>query len=362
MDMIICNAMPVYHEAPVSPMLLKDNTEKVLEALFKEPAGIRYLIVPEGGWVWDKPEGLTIIETRHKSGFTYGNDSALKKVAEGEKPIPLCPNDGFRSGDCRVVTVEELLNAGKKKVYVAGKAEKKGILDLDRTITPADILAAAGVQGKFKTMYFGHPMGVFINESRLDQPVELTTDYIEILNESDCMLDYLLKTADRYGREACGRCVFGHEGVFQIRMLLTDMTLKKGKLSDLDLMLELCHEMKRQSLCEAGFSIANTVESALECFKSEIEEHITRKSCKAGVCQKFLTFHILPDICTGCTECLDVCEDEAILGKKKFIHVIDQNECSGCGDCIEACEENAIIRAGADKPKCPKKPVPCKRI
>jgi NADH-quinone oxidoreductase subunit F len=360
MDVIICNAMPVYHEAPVSPTLLKDNKEKVMEALLKEPANIRYLIVPKGGWIWDKPEGLTIIETSHKSGFTYGNDSALKKVIEGEKPIPFCRNDELISHESRVVTVEELLHEERKSVYIGGKAEKKGFLDLDRNITPGDILAASGVEGDFKAMYFGHPMGIFINESMLDQPMELTTDYIEILNETDCMLDFLLKTADRYGKEACGRCVFGHEGVFQIRMLLTDMTLKKGKISDLDLMLELCHEMKGQSLCEAGVSIANTVESALEHFKSEIEEHITRKSCKAGVCQKFLTFHILPDLCTGCNECSDVCEDDAILGKKKFIHVIDQDECSGCGDCIDACEEKAIVRAGAVKPKCPKKPIPCK--
>ena len=177
---------------------------------------------------------------------------------------------------------------------------------MDRKITPSDILAATGVQGSFKTMYFGH------------------------------------------------------EGVFQIRMLLTGMSLKKGKISDMDLLLELCHEMKLQSLCESGFSIANTVESALDHFKNEIEEHIIRKSCKAGVCQKFLTFHILPDLSTGGTECLDVCEDDAILGKKRFIHVIHQEECTGCGDCIEACAENAIIKAGADKPKCPKKPVPCK--
>ena len=360
MDIIICNAVPAYHEAPVSPKLLKENKENIVKALLREPANIHYLIVPKDGWGWDKPEGLTIIEASHKSGFTYGNLSALKKVSEGEKPIPLFRNDAFTVGECMVVSVEELLNAGKKNVYVGGKAENKGFLDFGRITTPGEILASSGVQGNFKAMYFGHPMGIFINETMLNQPMELTTDYIEILNETDCMLDFLLKTADRYGKEACGRCLFGHEGVFQIRMFLTDMTLKKGKISDLDLMLELCHEMQQQSLCEAGVSIANTVESALEHFKSEIEEHITRKSCKAGVCQKFLTFHILPDLCTGCNECSDVCEDDAILGKKKFIHIIDQDECSGCGDCIDACEEKAIIIAGAVKPKCPKKPIPCK--
>lgn len=360
MDIIICNAVPAYHEAPVSPKLLKENKKNIVKALLREPANIHYLIVPKDGWGWDKPEGLTIIEASHKSGFTYGNLSALKKVSEGEKPIPLCRNDTFTAGESKVVTVEELLNAGKKNVFVGGKAENKGFLDFGRITTPAEILASSGVQGNFKAMYFGHPMGIFINETMLNQPMELTTDYIEILNETDCMPDFLLKTADRYGKEACGRCLFGHEGVFQIRMFLTDMTLKKGKISDLDLMLELCHEMKQQSLCEAGVSIANTVESALEHFKSEIEEHITRKSCKAGVCQKFLTFHILPDLCTGCNECSDVCEDDAILGKKKFIHIIDQDECSGCGDCIDACEEKAIIIAGAVKPKCIKKPIPCK--
>lgn len=359
-DMIICNAVPVYEEAPVSSMLLKENRKKVLESLLMTPARTRCLIVPEGEWTGDKPEGLTVIESEDKAGFTYGNHSALKKVAEGEKPIPTCGNGPFSSGENRVVTVEELLN-DNKKVYVGGKAVKTGFLNLKRKTTPGEILAAAGVQGIFKAMYLGHPMGIFINETMLDQPVELTTDYIEILNETDCILDYLMKTADRYAKESCGRCTFGHEGVFQIQMILTDILLKKGKVSDLELVLDLFREMKQQSLCEIGFSIANAAESAVDGFKSEIEEHITRKSCKAGVCRKFLTFHILPDLCTGCGECMDACEDDAILGKKKFIHVIDQDECTQCGSCLKACEEQAIIKAGVDKPKGPKKPVPCKR-
>ena len=58
---------------------------------------------------------------------------------------------------------------------------------------------------------------------------------------------------------------------------------------------------------------------------------------------------------------VDVCEDDAILGKNKFVHVIDQDECTLCGKCFEACEEGAIVWAGAEKPKCPKKPIPCKK-
>ena len=74
-----------------------------------------------------------------------------------------------------------------------------------------------------------------------------------------------------------------------------------------------------------------------------------------------MTYHIIAANCIGCGECLDVCEDDAILGKKKFVHIIDQDECIQCGKCMEACEEEAIVLAGAVKPRCPKKPIPCKR-
>ena len=91
------------------------------------------------------------------------------------------------------------------------------------------------------------------------------------------------------------------------------------------------------------------------------DEHISKKGCRAGVCKKFMTYHILASKCIGCGECMDACEDEAILGKKKFVHVIDLNECTLCGKCMDVCDEDAIVMAGAKKPKCPAKPIPCKR-
>jgi NADH-quinone oxidoreductase subunit F len=118
--------------------------------------------------------------------------------------------------------------------------------------------------------------------------------------------------------------------------------------------------MKIQCLCDIGSATASSVITAFDSFKEEIEGHITKKACKAEVCSKFVTYHILPDKCTGCNECQDACEDDAILGKKKFIHVIDQDECIQCGKCLKACDEEAIVKAGAIKPKGIKKPMPCK--
>jgi ferredoxin len=358
-DIIICNAVPAYEEAPVSLTLLKEHTEEILNTLMKETVNECFLIVPKNQQMKDIPEGIRVMEAPTTSGFAYGNHSALLKVTENEKAIPYCTN-GQLLTESSFVTVEEVLGIDKKKVCIGGKARIKGVCELNKRTTPEEILDVCKSQGTFKGMFFGHPMGRFISASNLKEEILLTTDYIEILDDSDCILNTLLRVIERYDKESCGRCVFGHEGTAQLRMILTDITLKKGKASDIELMLALSHEMQQQSLCEIGYTAANVMISAVETFQSELEEHITKKNCMAGVCSKFVTYHILADMCTGCNECVDACEEDAILGKRKFIHVIDQDECTQCGACLKACEEEAIVKAGAVKPRCPKKPIPCK--
>ncbi|KAB1438426.1 NADH-ubiquinone oxidoreductase-F iron-sulfur binding region domain-containing protein [Candidatus Galacturonibacter soehngenii] len=358
-EILVCNAVPIYEEAPVSLLLLKEKQEQILSLLQENEKETCYLIVPNSLSDIKVSSKVTLIRAKQDFGFTYGNHSALLKVVEGEKAIPYEANELEKAK--QVVSVEELLGEQTKKVFITGNANISGVFEFTKQITPRKILDACKSKEKFKGMYFGHPMGLLIDESKLDEEILLTTDYIEILDETNCVLHFLLKTAERFSRESCGRCVFGHEGITQICMILTDITLKKGKQADLDLLIELCDRMKEQSLCEIGVTIAKVVSRAISYFRNEIEEHITKKSCKAGVCAKYVTFHILPDLCTGCMECADECEEDAILGKKKFIHVIEQEECSQCGVCLDACDEHAIVKAGAVKPRCPKKPIPCKK-
>ena len=125
--------------------------------------------------------------------------------------------------------------------------------------------------------------------------------------------------------------------------------------------MDLCSVMKNQSMCDDGKEIASLVLEGLNTYADIFDEHISKKQCRAGVCKKFMTVHILAGKCIGCGECLDACEDDAILGKNKFVHVIDQDECTLCGKCFEVCDEGAIVWAGVEKPKCPKKPIPCKK-
>ncbi len=363
---LICNAVSPYEKANIGTDILKENTSQVLEAIVSKGAEINYIILENKE---DKLKEKLEAEARNHSSlnlkvvlvdgsfrFVYGNSSALLKVIEGEKPLP-----STKEINENVFTVEEILKTELKRVVFDGDIQNKDSLLLKKTVSPREILSKASLIGDFKGMYFGHPMGLFVGEKDLDNEIEVTTDYISFFSDKDCMLDRLKNIAERYTKESCGRCVFGFEGVTQINMILSDISLKKGKSSDISLLLDLCQEMKNQVLCEVDLSLATSVISAFDCFKEEIEEHITKKSCRAGACSKFVTYHILADKCIGCTECIDVCEDDAISGKKKFIHVIDQDECSQCGECIKVCQEEAIVKAGAIKPRCPSKPIPCKK-
>ena len=188
-----------------------------------------------------------------------------------------------------------------------------------------------------------------------------TLEKIQNLKENECIAALLLNEVRANECRTCGKCVFGYEGITQLEMTLNDITEKKGRSSDLSLMEELCGLMKTQSLCGTGEEIADAVLAAIETYRGDFEEHIGKKGCKAGICRKFMTYHILADRCTGCGDCIDECEEDAVLGKKRFVHVIDQDECTQCGACMSVCEEDAVVKAGAVKPKCPRKPIPCRR-
>ncbi len=184
---------------------------------------------------------------------------------------------------------------------------------------------------------------------------------VKALQDNQCIVDVLLKLVNESKCNDCGKCVFGYEGVTQLRMILQEITEKKGRGDDMALMQDLSEMMFTQSLCEDGIEIAEAVKYALGEYASDIEDHIAKRACKAGVCKKFMTYHILAEKCIGCGDCLDACDEDAILGKKKFVHVIEQDECTQCGACLSECDEDAIVTAGAVKPRCPKKPIPCKR-
>ena len=142
--------------------------------------------------------------------------------------------------------------------------------------------------------------------------------------------------------ESCGKCVPCRLGTKQMLDVLEDITKGKGKLEDLDLLQHLAESVKAGSLCALGGTAPNPVLTTLRYFREEYEDHIRHKACAAGVCRDLTAFEILEGPCNGCHLCFKACPTDAISGKPKKLHTIDQGKCIACGACFDVCPENAI--------------------
>ena len=230
------------------------------------------------------------------------------------------------------------------------------------TTTTAALLQQLGVDaGDVKAVWFAYPMATFVTPDRFGEELAVTAGELVTFGQEDCMAHGLWDVCEELRTATDCTCTFGHEGGYQVVTILGDLCSKKGKPGDLALLRDLCPVMRDQALCGEGRALAGAVLQALDLFGPEIEAHITKKSCPSGGCPAFKTYHVLVSKCTGCGKCIKACDDKAIMGKAKFVHVIDQRKCTQCDQCRTACPEGAIVRAGAKKPKTPPRPIPVRR-
>jgi NADH-quinone oxidoreductase subunit F len=183
---------------------------------------------------------------------------------------------------------------------------------------------------------------------------------VAVLDETDCIVDETKRRVAISCYDVCATCSLGREGSYQLREIVADATRGKSRGSDVDMMREVGRGMKAGGACQFGRTAPNIVLSSLEKFPEEWEAHMKRRLCRTLVCDQYVTFHILPDLCDGCGACVDACPEDAIEGGRNKIHVIDQDACEKCGKCLEVCNglRQAVVKAGPIKPRTPKRPVP----
>ena len=177
-----------------------------------------------------------------------------------------------------------------------------------------------------------------------------------MLTDKDCIVDQARQRLAHTCYDTCGKCSLGREGSYQLRGDNDRRDPGQEQAgATCDMLLEIGRAMRVGCACAAGRNAPNLVLSTLEKFPEEYEAHMRRKKCGALVCESYVTFHILPDLCDGCGECVDVCPEEAIEGGRKKIHVIDQDACEKCGKCLEVCNglQKAVVKAGTIKPQDP---------
>jgi NADH:ubiquinone oxidoreductase subunit F (NADH-binding)/NAD-dependent dihydropyrimidine dehydrogenase PreA subunit len=249
-----------------------------------------------------------------------------------------------------------------KIIAVDGLVEKPDISEvtIDSNIKEIIDNIAGGTKGNIKAIVLGGKTGKCITEedAETEKFLGFGVNEINVLSSESCIVDFAKQGIAKVYENTCGKCTFCREGAYQLSQILSDAVEGRGKSEDIELMEEIADEMAEETNCSFGLTASEFVRTSLKLFKSEYETHIKRKNCPTGYCKAFSIIAIKGDLCDSCGECMDVCEYDAIEGKKNYIHMIDEFECTKCGKCIEVCPNNAIVKIAANKSVGPNKLTP----
>ena len=246
---------------------------------------------------------------------------------------------------------------GTKVFALGGKITNTGLVEIPMGTTLREIIydIGGGCPGgkKFKAAQTGGPSGGCIPAKLVDTKIDydnltaigsmMGSGGLIVMDEDNCMVDIAKYFLEFTVDESCGKCVPCRIGNKRLYEMLCKVTEGKATMEDLEKMKELCIYIKDNSLCGLGQTAPNPVLSTMNYFMDEYEAHVKDKKCPAKVCKGLIRYNI-NDKCKGCTLCLRNCPVNAISGKVKDMHVIDQEKCIKCGLCMSACKFSAIVK------------------
>ncbi len=248
-------------------------------------------------------------------------------------------------------------SAGTKVFALTGKIAHGGLAEVPMGTTIEQLVfnIGGGIKngGEFKAVQMGGPSGGCIPAAMKDTPVDfesipktgaiMGSGGMVVMDNSTCMVDIARFFLEFTQEESCGKCTFCRIGTLRMLEILERLTLGEGNTEDLDRLAELSVRIKEASLCGLGQTAPNPVQTTMKYYLNEYEAHINDHKCPAGSCLPLVDFSIIEENCNGCTLCATNCPVDAISGKAKEIHFIDQEACVKCGKCITSCNFNAIL-------------------
>ncbi len=339
----------------------------------------------EKGYLGKDVMGLGFqFDLRIKAGagaFVCGEETALMASIEGERGMPR-PRPPFPAArglwakPTNINNVETFANVsyifykgadwfssigtegtkGTKIFALTGKIKHTGLVEVPAGTKMREVIydVCGGILNnrKFKAVQAGGPSGGCLPDEAIDAEVDydslikagamMGSGGLVVMDETTCMVDIARFFLNFTRAESCGKCVPCRIGLKIMLDILERITEGKGQEGDIELLEDMCYDIKKASLCGLGQTAPNPVLSTIRYFRNEYEAHINDKRCPSNSCKELLKFEVIDEACKKCGLCFRVCPVDAVRWEKGQLAVIDKEKCTKCTSCYDACRFMAI--------------------
>ncbi len=222
--------------------------------------------------LWQKPTAINNVETfACVPLILVRGPEAFKRLGEGGAP-------------------------GLKFVGVSGHVVRPGVYEVPMGTSARDVIfgrAGGMLDGRsLKAWAPSGPSSGYLPASKVDVALDfnalasegsmLGSGAIVVCDDTTCMLDMALNAVRFFRNESCGKCVPCRVGTAKMVDMLDGIA--RGAGADLGLLDELSTAMRTASICGLGQIAPAPIASVLAHFRGEVDEHLLRRHCPAGVC------------------------------------------------------------------------------
>jgi len=184
-------------------------------------------------------------------------------------------------------------NSGTRLFGVSGHVAKRGVYELPLGVSLRDLIYEhCGGMRNGRALKAVIPGGSSVPVLTADQ-VDVALDFdsvakagsmlgsagVIVMDDSTCMVKAAARIARFYAEESCGQCTQCREGTERIHRILARIENGKGRSGDLELLLDLCANMKSLTICPLSDAAAMPIESYVQKFYYEFEAHIQEQRC-----------------------------------------------------------------------------------
>ncbi len=184
-------------------------------------------------------------------------------------------------------------NAGTRLFGVSGHVQKPGVYEFPMGITLRELIFdhCGGMRpGRtLKAIVPGGSSVPILSASQVDVKLDfdsvakagsmLGSAGVIVMDDSTCLVKAVTRITKFYAEESCGQCTQCREGTEWLLQILERIEEGRGREGELEVLLDICTEMKGRTICPLSDACAMPVESYIQKFYDEFAAHIKEQRC-----------------------------------------------------------------------------------